>query len=331
VADKKTLDKVKTAEISQPPAPVSAHDNHTQREKTIDEVKFDRRVYGGISYFAQAAVGIALTYWSKFGGGKEKFQAITEWVGPKIYKSLAAREGIQAAAKEVNTATATTLMILVGSLFLIPVKMIEKNKGKIVRGMYEKRVAKEEASGNIISPEEKARDEDLLQQLEKEPPQSWRSLIEARGASLVGVYAVLFAIGGPRNDALQKVSSDLGLKALDKVGLKTLAKSEPVARVFNLSFVDAFYSMISAGGLYIYSHFIRPPKDKQSKRAVPSDEPDLTTGTTVRELIAVEQETPAPHLFQDRIKPREKIVMPEALHAQKLAAEPDNVSIATGI
>ena len=305
------------------PAKASTQANSsTDREKILDEISFDKRVYGGISYFAQAATGVALSYWTKHSGGQQFFKNITEYIGPKIYKNLAATKGVPAAAAAVTTITVASIMIGVGTSFLIPVKMLEKNKAKIVRKMYESRIAKEEANGYVLTPEQKARDEELLQQLEKEPLQTWGSLLEARAGSLVGVYAVLFALGEKNNQIMQNTTTKGILKSLETAGLKKAAQSKPLSNLFDIAFVDAFYSMVSAGGLYVYSHYIHPPKKHHKNDISDETQQALSTATTVTEALTAEEETPTKS-FQDRIRPRDKIVVPEALHTQKLATEAD--------
>lgn len=277
-----------------------------KRDILPEEAQFDKAVYGGISYFAQAAAGIVLTRWLAYGGGKQHFDKVVEKIGEKWASTL-------------KIAT----LVMVGNSFIPPVKWLEDRKAKIIRGMHEHNVAKQEAAGHPQTPEEKAHDAQALADLDKEPVQSWQSLLEGRAAGLGPVFAVDAMIGNARTEAIQNAAVTGITGGLEKMGLKELAASEKLASYIRVGFLDVFYSAISAGGLYVWSHFIKPPPQAivDSDAVEPAGNPGLTTGTTLPEAITAEAERPSAARFQDRVKPRTTLPAPETLHTQKLGSE----------
>jgi len=242
------------------------------REILPEEKTFDRAVYGGISYGAQAAAGIVLTYFLKYGSGKPLFEKVSKWLGPKLFRN----KSVEEAAKEISTPLMVTAMIMVGNAFLLPVKWLENRKPQIIRAWHEKNVKKLEADGTPLSEEEKAHGQECLKQLEETPKQTWKSLLGGRGFGLAAVYATLFALGNKRNEAAENYSAKMILKGADAVGLKSLAKSDTFAKYIHVGFLDVFYSMVSAGGLYAYSHVLNPPKHRRDEGLIP----DLIFGPT---------------------------------------------------
>ncbi len=254
--------------------PPPSDPNVPAREKLPAEKKFDQAVYGGISYAAQAGTGIALTYWLKYGSGKQHFDKVAKWVGSKIHPSKATAQAIE----DVSPLLMVSTMIMVGNTFLLPVKWLENHKPEIVRKWHENHVQKKQASGDPYTPEELAHQQECLKQLEETPKQTWGSLIGGRAFGLASVYTVLIGmdIGKKRNKAAEEYSAKVILKGLDKVGLKSLSKNQTLEKYIHVGFLDVFYSMVSAGGLYVYSHFIKPPKHAKDEGLLP----DMIVGPT---------------------------------------------------
>lgn len=246
--------------------------NAPEREKLPTEVKFDKAVYGGISYAAQAGTGILLTYWLKYGSGKPHFEKAAKWLGPKIFRN----RSIEEATKEISSPLMVSTMIMVGNTFLVPVKMLENHKPEIVRRWHEEHVKKKQSSDTPYTPEELAHQQECLRQLDAAPKQTWKSLLGGRAFGLAAVYSVLFGLGNARNEAAENYSAKVILKGLDKVGAKGLAKNKTLERYIHVGFLDVFYSMVSAGGLYVYSHYVNPPKRHKNEGLLP----DMVIGPT---------------------------------------------------
>jgi|GEM_PF-6415809 len=283
------------------------------REILPSERFFDKAVYGGISYAAQAGAGIILSRWLKFGGGNKYYTKMAEWAGTKLCSAKTAEEAIKVASRPVIVTT----MIGVGTAFLLPVKWLENRKPQVVRWLHERDVAKEEARGHVFTPEEKAHDQKCLEQLENEPKQTWKSLLGGRAFGLAAVYAVLLAT--PKaNERIENFAVKNILKGVDTVGLKTLAKSKKLDQYLHIGFLDVFYSAVSAGGLYVYSHYIRPPKKANAAVEAKVEEPVATPPT--------EQEPNTPQKsFAASVNPMKKpVIEPSSLHTEKLAQKSNN-------
>ncbi|MBY0406525.1 MAG: hypothetical protein K2Q01_02445, partial [Rickettsiales bacterium] len=241
--------------------------NAEQREKLPAERRFDKYVYGGISYGAQALTGIGLTYWLKYGSGQPIFNKMAKWLGPKLYSGKTVAE----ATKEVSTPLMVTTMIMVGNTFLLPVKWLENRKAQIVRSWTEKDCERMEARGTPYTKEEIEHQQECLAKLDKQPPQTWGSLLGGRAFGLAAVYATVFGMGNKRNEAAEAAAAKAIAKGFETVGATTIAKSKTLENVVHVGFLDVFYSMVSAGGLYVYSHYLNPPK--HHKHNSPSDSP----------------------------------------------------------
>ncbi len=240
---------------------MSSIKQQTEREKLPAEVKFDKWVYGGISYAAQAFTGSALAYWIKHAGGRPIYDKIANWMGPNFISKITSKTGHDAIKTADSWITVTT-MVIVGTLFVAPVKWLEDKKIGIVERWTNEENAAREARGETIAPEEKQHQQELLDQLKCEPRQTWWSLMKARAASLVFVYTAVPLMDKLEANQAMEAAFQKGTKAVAKgMGLKKIAESEGFKNASGIAFYDGFYSMISAGGLYVYSHFIAPPKD----------------------------------------------------------------------
>jgi len=232
-----------------------------KREKLPAEAKFNKWAYGGISYFGQALTGSALTYWIKFSSGRPIYDKMANWLGPNLISKVTSLRG-SAAVKGADAFITVSTMVMMGNLFLIPLKWVEDRKASIVEKWTNEDNAKREACGAAISPEEKMHQQELLDELKAAPKQNWLSLGLGRVFSLATVYGTLFALDkGGLNDKMEKAFSGTVKKGVAGVGFKDLAENKTLGNVLNLGFFEGFYSMISAGGLFVYSHFVVPPKD----------------------------------------------------------------------
>ena len=232
------------------------------REQLPAEKKFDRLVYGGISYAAQAAAGIAVSNWLKHGSGAPLFEKMANWFGPKVLSKInrvSEKEAIALSDGWIKT----TAMIMVGNTFILPVKWLEDRKPEIIRKWTEQTNDKYEKAGVHITPEAKEKQQRLLEELKNEPEQTWWSLTKGRVFALGAVYTILWAMR-KHNATGKKLMADTITGTVKGVGLKSLGKSKTMHNLSGIAFYDVFYSTVSAGGLYIYSHFIDPPKNKHA-------------------------------------------------------------------
>lgn len=237
--------------------------------KTKAEVTFDKAVYGGISYFAQAATGVVLTHWIRHGTGRRYFDQMAEWAGPRIISKITAKTG-EDAVKAADSPIVVSTMIMVGNAFLLPVKWLENRKPEIVRGMAERENKRRSARGDAPTQQELAAQEQSLTELDNAPKQTWGSLIGGRAFGLAAVYAVLFGIGQKNNEMLENLTATSITGASDALGAKSLARNKTFENYVRISFYDMAYSAVSASGLYVYSHLINPPH-KRKQNAAPQE------------------------------------------------------------
>lgn len=271
--------------VALPPADASHAANSGkphEREKLPAEKKFDKAVYGGISYAAQAGTGIALSYWIKHGSGRPIYDKIAKWFGPNVISKITSKTG-QEAIKEADSWIIVTTMVSVGNLFLLPVKWLENRKPEIVRNWTEKQNEKLEKAGHPVSEATKKHQEELLQELEAEPKQNWKSLISGRVFALGAVYAVLHATGKDANEKMANLTAEATSKGVNGLGFTKVGQSKPFQNIINTAFYDVFYSAVSAGGLYVYSHFIQPPKAKHPDEEHLDHIPAVNEQPTTRE------------------------------------------------
>lgn len=255
-----------------------------EREKLPAEEKFDTAVYGGISYAGQALTGSGLTYWIKHAGGRPLYDKMANWAGPNFISKITRAKGAEAIAKADSWITVST-MVVVGTMFLIPVKWLENRKASIIRNWTDKDNEDRKLQGKPISHEDQAMQEKQLRELEAEPKQTWRSLFTGRAASLVAVFTAVPLIGD-YNKVMESGFKNVTKSAAKSIGFNKIAKSEIFNNASGIAFYDLFYSMISAGGLYVFSHFISPPKDKHpdhknTELIAAIVEPELTVAKTL--------------------------------------------------
>jgi hypothetical protein len=259
-----------------------SHDG--RREKLPVEAKFDKRVYGGISYFGQAAAGIILTNWIRHGSGRKHYDKLAQWVGPNLISRITSKKGAEA-IKEADSWIVVSTMVMCGNAFLLPVKWLENAKSKIVRGMQEKENLRREARGEVIPVEERANQERLLTELDNAPKQSWTSLLTGRAFGLAAVYATLWGTGKKANGMAEDAITHGIQKGAETIGMKQLSKSKTLENYLRIGFYDTAYSAVSAGGLYVYSHFLHPHKKGEPARA----EPEGVATSVVLPVIASAQ------------------------------------------
>ncbi len=234
------------------------------RDKLPAEVKFDKAVYGGISYVAQALAGSGLTYWIRHSSGRPIYDKMANWLGPNFISKISKKTGAEAIKSADSWITVST-MVGVGTMFLIPVKWLEDRKAGIVENWTKKDNEKRAAQGHPLTDTELEKQDKMLSELKEDSKQTWASLLIARAASLIPVYVAVPLIG--EHNATMEAGFQKATRAIaNATGLKKVAKSEAFHNASGIAFYDGFYSIISSGGLYVFSHLISPifsPKEKQ--------------------------------------------------------------------
>lgn len=279
------------------------------RHKPRAEIVFDKAVYGGISYAAQAATGVVLTHWIKHGSGRKYFDKMANWAGEKLISKITSKKG-EDAVKEADSWIVVTTMVMVGNAFLLPVKWLENRKPKIVRWINEK-----QNDRTPPTPEQRAQQEKDLADLDKEPKQNWWSLLGGRAFGLGAVYAVLWGLGEKRNNAAENATVTTLQKGMKKIGLeKYTTPGGKTDQYMRIGFYDVFYSMVSAGGLYLYSHFINPPHRCKNRNDV-GCEPD----SNIPALPVTENTEETAKRWANPTQERKKIDLPATSFTESVA------------
>lgn len=283
-------------------SPDAPGEKNGKRKKIPEEKQFDLYLYGSFSYFGQALASVLATQWAKFGSGEKFFEKATNWLsdGPL------AKAGINPATarKQANTLLVATALITVGNLFLLPVKYVENHKADYVARLKDWRNQRREARGETITDEERQAQDAAIAAIRQEPKQSWASLICGRVFSLASIYAAISAVGGDRNKAMEDFSAKALSETLAKTGVaKNVAYSEKVQNFGRIAFVDFAYSIVGAGSLYAYSHFLHPKKKALEAPARDDTDPPsaekryaVKPAASYRESVAKTEDTQA-HLL----------------------------------
>jgi len=287
-------------------------------KKLPAEIKFDKAVYGGISYWAQAITGIALTKWLRHGSGRKYFDKIAGSVATNFIEKISSKRGVDA-VKSADSWSTVTIMVGVGTTFLLPVKWLEDRKPEIVRWINKRTNKSRTDKGEVISDKELAYQEMHLEALDKAPKQSWLSLLLGRAAGLAVVYTALPLIGD-NNKIMEDFSVDKVTKLVKGAGLKSVAQSKTFESYARISFYDLLYSCFSAGGLYVYSHFIHPKKPRNIE--FPSEKnapPPATDNAPVTNALESYKNKPL------------ALGSPTASYAQKIAVESESPATSQAI
>lgn len=153
-----------------------------KRKKSAGEVAFDLSTYGGVSLLGNELLSMSIMKQAKEGALSRWFKPFTEWS-----KELPGLKKLE----YVSTGRAAYLLwaTIGGTMLVLPVKLLEDNKGKLVR-YFDKMAHGPQAEND---PDLKARHE----QMEKAPKQTWVSLGEGRMITMGSALAVDSLIGWP--------------------------------------------------------------------------------------------------------------------------------------
>lgn len=239
------------------------------------EKTFNKRLYWGLNYGIQVSTAVIASYWIKYGGGKKYFDKAAKWAGEKIIPKITSKRGVDA-VKETNTYLIGASQLMVGNMFFIPIKWFENRKPHYVRKIDETMVAKQEKDGYIITPEERQRHEEALQDLEKEPRASWPTLAAARLAGISSFFVSNWIIGEDLSKAMQSKTAERIQHAFKRSGIGALehvGHSPKVKNFLELAFVDFFYSIFVANTVFRVTTYLTP---KQRHNREVKEEPKQT-------------------------------------------------------
>lgn len=253
-----------TMPINPPPAPATGEAAHTpvfdtkKRHILPAERQFDAAVYGGIGGGLTTALSVLSAYWAKYGQGKEYCENLSKKLAGQIQKhsSLSAESALGKARGWVMT----TALMMGGTALLIPMKLAEDKKPEWVRFLHQKFGRKD------ATPEEVAKTELALVDLDKQPRQTWGSILTGRAVGATAVYVAMGSAGGAINrlaeqegTALVRILQESSIPAAKKLGHWKYAKE-----MADVTIQDIIAVMTCTSTLYAYTHLFHPFKAQQT-------------------------------------------------------------------
>jgi len=231
------------------------------------EHMFDWLTYGGIGFASVFAAGIPIVHWAKYGKGAKVFADSA--------KSL---EKLGMNATSAEDAVMTTALMIPGNLGLIPIKQMEDHKPELVQ-KFNTMLGDKSGDASV----------------DKEPEQSWGSLIKARLVAWVAVYAgfrgAAHAIGQKQFlDFENKFAEHAVCKPLGKPthipGMaKIVANETKVFRYGKIAALDIFATATATTLLYIGSRFFAGENARWKAHDLPKDTPDNTPSSPPQAAI----------------------------------------------
>lgn len=225
-----------------------------KRVKTTAEKIFDTATYGGIGWIGNAALSTSLAYFFRHSkSGKPFFDK-----GVKTISNTFS-PGNPNFEKAVNKNGEVASLIVGGTSLMLPVKVLEDNKAHVVRFIDKILVGTKSLIGIKETPAEHLEKEAAFDLLEREPKQSWGSILRARAVGLIAVFATLNAVGERRNQKIENFVADAVTEKYAAGNFKPV-KPQTMEKISRLATLDVLYSIVAAVGLYVDSHLINPPK-----------------------------------------------------------------------
>ena len=268
--------------------PTSAEDAPRQRKKLAAEKIFDLSVYGVWNYGIQVGTSVAASMWFQHFGGKPYFNKAAQWLGENVMTKVSNKTA-EAAVKEAHSPLLFISLITVGSFFIPPMRYVEKDKEWYVSKINDWLNNRRRAKGEVISDEELKHQQEEIEAIAAQPRQSSASLWTGRFLGLGANFLAQRMIGTENDEKMKNAFANAVSHGLDRVGAKGLAQSETMKHFSRIALLDYGYSIISSNVVYIYSHFIHPEKESQSK-------PPKETPATQVDTSHIQGHTPLPSL-----------------------------------
>ncbi len=274
------------------------------KNRTKGEGLFNFGAYFGVGYVGVTAFSVYMTWLLRdFKPIAKHYTKIIDTVAESSGKMLK----VTNAAKHHDTVnSAMTIMALFfgGTVMsVLPIKWLEDNKAEVVKGLDRTLYGKEKSDNDPSI--QAAHDE-----LEKAPKQTWKSVLGSRVLAFAATLTTWWAIGSnvsPLAKATQKEANGVVTRYGDSIDrhssrlgrwvdgalnhkkpeiVKDIAKARAhhptgiertgthpdrvPSRVFSYIALDAFYTMITGGALYIFTRVLAPVFDKHDTQQAPA-------------------------------------------------------------
>lgn len=173
-----------------------------KRQRTAGENAFDLTTYGGIALVANEVLAVAIMRTTEAGKYFENAYKATQ----KIFQSIPLAnksDYVRNRAHYILWATAS------GNILMLPVKLLEDNKGKLVRYFDRLWHGKQaDTDPQIINAHE---------EMDQAPHQSWESIAKGRAITLVSALAVDSSLGHIGAVSTRHLPKDAWYSSLDRI------------------------------------------------------------------------------------------------------------------
>lgn len=220
---------------------------------------FDISAYGIWNYVIQVGTSVVAAKWFMQDGGKKYFDKASQWMGENVISKVTKLKGAQA-AQECRTPLIFAALITVGNFFIPPLQYAEKHKAKIVSWINDNLNAWHTAHGNPPDEQELKDQQEAIRDIAAEPLQNWKTLWGGRALGLTCNVLATLIVGDKRNAAMENAVADMTSNGFRRLGFKKLADSNRAREYTKIAFLDYGYSLISSNVIYLYSHYLNPPK-----------------------------------------------------------------------
>ncbi|MGE0755116.1 MAG: hypothetical protein AB7L92_08165 [Alphaproteobacteria bacterium] len=239
------------------------------RKETAGEVAFDRVVYTGIGFALNELLGLALAVEMRHFGGKNTFDKATRWWQKTRGHKDMVQNGVRTPALTLAADQLEIFTLLTsGTLLIVPMKLLEDNKAKIVKNFNHVFDKLHETAPEQI----KERDEEVEKAIACQPKQTWGTMILGRAIATAHntflLKETLFA--GSRTQTVRDVSKkyiDKSVSGLHKISgsnldsrLLKIQKTERYKRYSEVIGLDTLYTIVSSVVLELTSKFFASKK-----------------------------------------------------------------------
>lgn len=294
------------------------HHNPEAQEKarktgaSIGEKLFDLGTYAGVAGVGTFALTIPVAYWAKYGKGAPYFKSASDYLVKKGFSKRIADE-----------MTMTSALMQGGNLTIIPVKLIENYKPQIVDSLNH-RFGDESGAASV----------------DKEPAQTWGSLLKSRVVAWLSVFTGFRLAGmaiGDKN--MDKFENRFAKGVCDVLGKPThievphATPGHPATKVESTHYrygkiaaLDVFATIAATSILYVGSRFFAKRNKQWELEHTPKPEPvpQASPAPAPSEPVAAQQPAEKPR-FSETIKPREAqstiLARPSSTHSDAIAAQ----------
>lgn len=296
------------------------------QKKTKGEKLFDGFLYGGIGYFANFVFSVLAGHAFLKGKWQKGFEVSEQTFNKGFQKVLPEKW-----AKKISMESARILCLGAGGhLVMIPIKMLEDRKKRVVYWLNSKFFPNEYDGQVALKPASQMRDDELPEVVEQPSKMSWGRTAVRRLVIYLGIGFGLAPLNKVNHWTEGKVKTGI-YKGVDAAQHMTGSESLATLRS-NKHFKD--YVEVGAADLYVSAiaailvkltngaHGLFGKKKEKAKDALPNPETP-----TVNE--------PQPSLstvsYMDTVKPRAKAVLakPEDSYAEMVSSQKSNEAVAS--